>query len=263
MLPEGDPTTEALRAGLQALAGCAGGAATGNCTSGALGAASSVVLTNLFELVTTQRGSSLTQEQKDALTGLVGIVTAGTTTALGENAAAASLAAKIEAENNAENHGGISFTYAYTNPADVNVANRGKGPAGIISVLLACDENRDCAVMVTRTAGLGVGGNSGVTLGVGASDTKTIWDMQGSSSAFAFGRAFDGIQFSGSVTTGTNIDNSPTKGLDIAAGGGLGGYFFSGQTDVVYFRYIGNISKLEGDLPPNFAEQMMERFGSP
>jgi len=102
VLPEGAPETETIRAGLQAILGCAAGAASWNCASGALGAAGSVVLGNLVELASDQKVSTMSQDQKDQLTGFISAVTGGVAGALGGDAGVASLAAQIEAENNSE-----------------------------------------------------------------------------------------------------------------------------------------------------------------
>ena len=100
-LPPG-AATEGIRAALQGMLGCVGGAASGNCASGALGASASVVLGNLIELATGQVASNMTQPQKDQLTNTIASLVAGTATLLGGNAAVASLAAQIEADNNLE-----------------------------------------------------------------------------------------------------------------------------------------------------------------
>ncbi|MHC1710583.1 MAG: ribonuclease domain-containing protein [Solidesulfovibrio sp.] len=100
-LPQGDPTTETLRAGLQAIVGCAGAAASGgSCGAGALGASASVVLNNLADLATNTTGSKLTAKEKEARMNLLNSLVGGVTTALGGDAAAAVLAARVEQENN-------------------------------------------------------------------------------------------------------------------------------------------------------------------
>jgi filamentous hemagglutinin len=105
----GNPTvrSEAVRTSLQALVGCAGAAPTGNCASGALGAASSVVLNNLVTalLDPEERDAnnniiprSLADQQ--ARTALIATLTGAIAGALNVNAGVASTAGVIETENN-------------------------------------------------------------------------------------------------------------------------------------------------------------------
>jgi len=99
-----DPLKEGLRTAFQSILGCAAGAATGgNCGSGALGAAASVVMNDLVSLADGQSVSQLPQEEKDKITSLIASLTGNIAGALGGNAGVASLAARIESENNQQN----------------------------------------------------------------------------------------------------------------------------------------------------------------
>ena len=110
-------TSEAVRAALQGLAGCAGQAAGGDCTSGALGASASVVVNALINDLTgnasvkMQAGgpqrdadgdiindTSLTDQQArtNLVATLIGTIAAGA----GLDANSATTAAQIETENN-------------------------------------------------------------------------------------------------------------------------------------------------------------------
>jgi filamentous hemagglutinin len=92
---------EALRTALQAIVGCAGAAASGgSCGAGALGASASVVLNNLADLATNTTGSKLTAQEKEARINLLDSLVGGATAAMGGDAAAATLAARVEQENN-------------------------------------------------------------------------------------------------------------------------------------------------------------------
>lgn len=94
----GEPTkaSEAVRAALQALAACGGAQAQGsNCGSGALAAAGSVVLTNLFN-----DGSSLTEAQKQGKEALISTIVTGIVQAAGGDATVAATASQIELANN-------------------------------------------------------------------------------------------------------------------------------------------------------------------
>ena len=99
--PAGASTDDALsgsiRAALHAIAGCAGASATGgDCTSAAAGSAATVALNNLIGADTTKMNA----EQKQAYSNLMGTLIAGVTAGVGGDAAAATLASKIEVENN-------------------------------------------------------------------------------------------------------------------------------------------------------------------
>jgi filamentous hemagglutinin len=96
----GDPQIEAVRTALQGIVGCIGGAATGNCGSGALGASASVVLGDLVNLASGKSASTLSQQDKDKLTNVITSIIASTAGSLGGDAAVASLAGRIEQENN-------------------------------------------------------------------------------------------------------------------------------------------------------------------
>jgi hypothetical protein len=92
---------------LQALVGCAGAAQSGNCTSGALGAASSVVLNNLITALSTPEprdaeGNLIPRSLADqqTRTALIATLTGAIAGALGANASVASTAGTIETENN-------------------------------------------------------------------------------------------------------------------------------------------------------------------
>ncbi|MHC1710580.1 MAG: hemagglutinin repeat-containing protein [Solidesulfovibrio sp.] len=92
---------EALRTALQAIVGCAGAAASGgSCAAGALGASASVVVNNLVDLATNTKASDLTAQEKESRMNLINSLLGGVTTALGGDAAAATLAARVEQENN-------------------------------------------------------------------------------------------------------------------------------------------------------------------
>ncbi|WP_423380296.1 hemagglutinin repeat-containing protein [Burkholderia sp. LMG 32019] len=96
--------SETARTALQALVGCAGAAAGGKeCGAGAAGAAASVVLNNLLDSLNGTQASTLTNEEKLQRERLVESIVAGTTAAMGGDAAATSAAALIETENNATN----------------------------------------------------------------------------------------------------------------------------------------------------------------
>ncbi|MHC1710571.1 MAG: hemagglutinin repeat-containing protein [Solidesulfovibrio sp.] len=98
----GDLKTETLRTALQAIVGCAGAAASGgSCGAGALGASASVVINNLVDLATNTTGSKLTAQEKEARMNLLNSLVGGVTAALGGDAAAAVLAARVEQEDNA------------------------------------------------------------------------------------------------------------------------------------------------------------------
>ncbi|MEK0364400.1 two-partner secretion domain-containing protein [Pseudomonas sp. CBC3] len=94
--------SDVARTALHAVVACAGAAAQGaDCGSGALGAASSVVINNLVEQVTGQAGGALTPAEKEARKNLVSSLISGITAASGGEVAIANTAAQIEAENNA------------------------------------------------------------------------------------------------------------------------------------------------------------------
>lgn len=94
--------SETARTALHAVVGCAGAAAQGaGCGSGALGAASSVVINNLLDQVNGEAGASLTPEEKENRRNLVQTLVSGITATAGGEVAVANTAAQIETENNA------------------------------------------------------------------------------------------------------------------------------------------------------------------
>lgn len=83
---------------LHGLLACAGANAQGvDCSSAALGAASSVVINGL---IAGSSNTELTSEQRDAINNIVGNLVAGITMAVGGDAVIAATAAQIETENN-------------------------------------------------------------------------------------------------------------------------------------------------------------------
>ena len=105
-----DPTTrEVTRAALQAVVGCGGAVAGGSgaCGSAAVGAAASVALNNLlktgFNSAVGRDGELLSVEETEARANLIATFVAGLGEALGGNASAAAVAARIETENNTLN----------------------------------------------------------------------------------------------------------------------------------------------------------------
>ncbi|PWF24685.1 hemagglutinin repeat-containing protein [Corticimicrobacter populi] len=97
--------SEVARTALHAVAGCAGAAAQGaGCGSGALGAASSVVLNNLLSQLESSSGDALSPSEKEARVNLIKTLVAGVTAAAGGDAAAATVAAALETENNYLTH---------------------------------------------------------------------------------------------------------------------------------------------------------------
>lgn len=94
--------SDVARTALHAVVACAGATAQrADCGSGALGAASSVVINNLVEQITNQAGGSLTPAEKEARKNIVSSLITGVTAASGGEAGIANTAAQIEAENNA------------------------------------------------------------------------------------------------------------------------------------------------------------------
>ena len=119
--------SEALRAALQAVVGCAGSAAAGNsCGAGATGAAVSVIVNNLItaidrprELVAGERLTAFTLEEQQARANLVSTLVAGIASAAGLSANTALNAAVIETENN-ENVRGAGFITSSGEIVEVN-----------------------------------------------------------------------------------------------------------------------------------------------
>ena len=99
-MPQGAPLTEGLRAGLQAVMGCVGASGTGNCASGALSAASSVVIGNLLNIANETTGEDLSPEAREQAINIVASLSGSIVGALGGDVNAAVLAARVEAENN-------------------------------------------------------------------------------------------------------------------------------------------------------------------
>ncbi|WP_307002965.1 hypothetical protein [Sphingomonas sp. SORGH_AS_0879] len=97
----------AARAALQAVVGCAGQAAggTGDCSAGAMGAASAVVLNQLLKSgptpSTDKDGQPLSQSAGQARDALVSTLVAAVASGAGLDAASATVAARIETQNNA------------------------------------------------------------------------------------------------------------------------------------------------------------------
>jgi hypothetical protein len=101
--------SEAVRSALQAVVGCTGAAAggSGDCTSGAIGAAASVVFNNVLNAIDEPRaigpdGREVPQSTKEAQarTNLVATFVAALANGVGVDSAAATNAATIETENN-------------------------------------------------------------------------------------------------------------------------------------------------------------------
>ena len=124
-------TSEAVRTALQGLVGCAGAAPTGNCASGALGAASSVVLNNLIrELSAPRPRDPITNQEiplsladQQSRTALIATLTGAIAGALGANAGVASNAGVIETENNALNvNGSLEQLVLLRNPTSAQRA---------------------------------------------------------------------------------------------------------------------------------------------
>ncbi|WP_244321883.1 hemagglutinin repeat-containing protein [Burkholderia reimsis] len=124
--------SETARTALQALVGCAGAAAGGKeCGAGAAGAAASVVLNNLLDSLNGTQASTLTNEEKLQRERLVESIVAGTTAALGGDAAATSAAALIETENNATNF--VKGTTPRMQTLATGVANALRKPRGALT----------------------------------------------------------------------------------------------------------------------------------
>ncbi|EDT40971.1 hemagglutinin repeat-containing protein [Burkholderia ambifaria] len=124
--------SETARTALQGLVGCAGAAAGGKgCGAGAAGAAASVVLNNLLDSLNGTQASTLTNEEKLQRERLVESIVAGTTAALGGDAAATSAAALIESENNATNF--VKGTTPRMQTAATSVADALRKPKGALT----------------------------------------------------------------------------------------------------------------------------------
>ncbi len=93
--------SETARTALHGIVGCTGAAAVGsNCGAGAMGGAASVVLGNLLNAVADTRNDGLSQPEKEARMNLIESLVAGVTAAAGGDATAASIASRLELENN-------------------------------------------------------------------------------------------------------------------------------------------------------------------
>jgi len=124
--------SETARTALQGLVGCAGAAGAGkSCGAGAAGAAASVVLNNLLDSLNGTQASTLTNDEKLQRERLVESIVAGTTAALGGDAAATSAAALIESENNATNF--VKGTTPRIQTAATGVASALKKPKGALT----------------------------------------------------------------------------------------------------------------------------------
>ncbi|WP_331708742.1 hypothetical protein [Pandoraea sputorum] len=96
-----DLESESARTALHGIVGCAGGAASGgNCGAGAMGGAASVVLGNLLNQIADTRNDELPQQDKEARMNLIESVVAGITAGTGNDATTASIASRLELENN-------------------------------------------------------------------------------------------------------------------------------------------------------------------
>jgi hypothetical protein len=86
---------------LHAVLACAGAEATGSdCGTAALAASGGVIINTLLDQIDGKSSTNLTPEEKEARANLINTLITGTTAALGGDAATASVAARIETENN-------------------------------------------------------------------------------------------------------------------------------------------------------------------
>ena len=100
--PIPNATSETVRGLLHAVAGCAGASATGgDCASAGLASAGTVAMNNAMTALLNLNPNEMTDTQKQAYSNLMGTLVAGVSTAVGGDAAAASLASKVEVDNNA------------------------------------------------------------------------------------------------------------------------------------------------------------------
>ena len=110
-------TSETVRGLLHAIAGCAGASATGgDCASAAVASGGTVAMNNAMGALLNLDPSTMTEEQKQAYSNLMGTLVSGVTSAVGGDTAAAQLAAKIEEDNNWLNYSD-SKTKAFTKSA--------------------------------------------------------------------------------------------------------------------------------------------------
>ena len=125
--------SETARAALQGLVACAGAAAAQGqgCGAGAAGAAASVVLNNLLDSLNGEKASTLTPEQKQARENIISTIVVGAAAGLGGNAAAATIAAQIETENNAANF--VKGTTERVQKASLSVGDTLRKPKGSLT----------------------------------------------------------------------------------------------------------------------------------
>ena len=110
-------TSETVRGLLHAIAGCAGASATGgDCASAGLASGATVAMNNAMGALLNLDPSTMTEEQKQAYSNLMGTLVSGVTSAVGGDATAAQLATKIEEDNNWLNYSD-SKTKAFTKSA--------------------------------------------------------------------------------------------------------------------------------------------------
>ena len=94
-------TSETVRGLLHAIAGCAGASATGgDCASAAVASGGTVAMNNAMGALLNLDPSTMTEEQKQAYSNLMGTLVSGVTSAVGGDTAAAQLATKVEEDNN-------------------------------------------------------------------------------------------------------------------------------------------------------------------
>ena len=94
-------TSETVRGLLHAIAGCAGASATGgDCAAAAVASGGTVAMNNAMGALLNLDPSTMTEEQKQAYSNLMGSLVSGVTSAVGGDATAAQLATKIEEDNN-------------------------------------------------------------------------------------------------------------------------------------------------------------------
>ena len=100
--PIPNATSETVRGLLHAIAGCAGASATGgDCASAGLASAGTVAMNNAMTALFNLNPNEMTDTQKQAYSNLMGTLVAGVSTAVGGDAAAATLASRVEVDNNA------------------------------------------------------------------------------------------------------------------------------------------------------------------
>ena len=94
-------TSETVRGLLHAIAGCAGASATGgDCATAAIASGGTVAMNNAMGALLNLDPSTMTEEQKQAYSNLMGTLVSGVTSAVGGDAVAAQLATKVEEDNN-------------------------------------------------------------------------------------------------------------------------------------------------------------------